>query len=985
MTARHDPLALLEAAAFEGAEVNLRRFLAFLGWVEREVVELQVLDVPRRKASWSQGRQVEPARDFGSYVAHAESLDAMLALIEEAEGWRGDDGERVAGVYFLLNRPAPEVASRSAEPGRWRRMRDGTSDGEILVRRALYIDLDADRPKGISARQEHVARTFERAVDLAKILTRLIPAESLGWGHSGNGAALFVALDALPCGAETDRLVRAALVAIKHLASDVAEFNKDRPRDESRRLVAIDPSVSDRKRLCPAFGSWKRKGGQLADRPHRRTAFLAPEQPHRLSLNGLRALVEGLKAELPAAEARDEVDRMLLDPRAAKAPRAAAPRAGEPRAASSADAPGAGEDGFALANRIPVLDVLGRLGLLEGDRPVCPGCRRSNRPGGMVEVVGNGIKCSSGTCSLLGHPSRPGFRSVVDLVMEAQALRPGEALAWLRGEFPGAGIPAPSRQAPPKAAHPAPQAGAAVPPPPPPVAPPPPAGGPGDRDWESLLSVGKNGLANTLGNAVTILANDPAWRGALSYDVFAAMVRWMRPPPFAPDYAGQHGKPGVEYPQEVTDEDATRIVTWLERAWHLRISDTIASKALETAARNATTHPVREYLRGLTWDGKPRVDTWLQRHFGVPDTQYARWVGRWWLISAVARILHNVSKADHVLIFEGKQGFKKSTALRVLGDPWFCDELPKLDDKDARQQIRGIWICEVAELDALGRTEIAAAKKFFGQTVDRYRPSFGRRAQNFPRQCVFAGTVNEFEYLRDPTGNRRFWPVRPQHRADIAALSAERDQLWAEAVAAFEAGERWYPDTDEEHAACEAEQEQRYQADAWETRIAGWLRRERCARAIGDAVWEDWQPVHVGEVLAGALGLKAERWDRQAQTRAGQVLARLGWVRGQRIMVRGVRVVPWWGPGTPRDMTHGPEGQERLKDAWRQLDADQEDADGLPTCQGGQPHGWHQKPAENMAIANLPTCQPYARVCTRMCAGALCVCTHTRARGFSVS
>lgn len=988
-------LASLEAAAAEGLAPNLARFLAFRGWKEGELVELQALDVGRKKSTWAQGREVVPARQRGAYVAHAFDLATLVKLIEEAEGWRDDEGKAPPAVFCIVNRTVDAVAARYPSTGAWHRMTDGaTGDSDMATRRVLYSDLDADRPKGISARGPHVARTVERAVSLASIFVRYVPPQALALGHSGNGAGLFAALDDLPCGQETDRLVRAVLVACKHLVSDPETFVSDRRRDDDAlQLVAVDLSVSDRKRLCPAFGSWKRKGGDLPDRPHRRTAFLAPEQPHRLSLEELRALALGLRGELATDEARAEFDKALADPKAKAPPkprpstsgassvspgpgseaRRSAPEAsrGAARPAAGAEESDAG-DAFRVANQAcPVTDVLSRLGLLEGDRPVCPGCRRSNRPGGTIEIVRNGLKCSSATCSPKGPPGFPGFYSVVDLVMEAQGLRNGEALTWLRDEFPDVGIPAPRPRRPrpstatssPPADDPA--AGPASPASPasqtgaPPGVPPgvPPDG----ANWESLLSVNKSGLVNTLGNAVTILANDRPWVGVLGYDAFASRVQWRERPPFDGGYAGQHGDEDG-YPREVTDEDATRISVWLERHWHVRVPDGVASKALETVARNQSHHPVRAYLEALPWDGRPRIDTWLIDHFGVPDSPYVRWVSRWWLISAVARIFCPGCQADYVLIFEGEQGMKKSTALRALGEPWFCDELPKLDDKDARQQIRGVWICEVAELDALGKTGIAAAKKFFSQSTDRYRPSFGKRAVDFPRQCVFAGSTNDFEYLQDPTGNRRFWPVRVTKRADLDALRRDRDQLWAEARTAFEAGEKWYPETDEEHAACTFEQEQRFQSDLWEFRIAYWLRQNRCSRAIGDPTWEEWTPVHGGEVLKHAINLKADKWDRQAQTRVGQVLARLGWVRGARTMVQGVRSVPWWGPGTPRAVSHGSEGVERLKTLWQQggpqtLEGDDE----LPTsCQPRAP-GWQQKPAEKWAIANLPTCQPYER------------------------
>src|SRR5581483_7104435 len=184
-----------------------------------------------------------------------------------------------------------------------------------------------------------------------------------------------------------------------------------------------------------------------------------------------------------------------------------------------------------------------------------------------------------------------------------------------------------------------------------------------------------------------------------------------------------------------------------------------AGQAVQTAARDRPIHPVKAYLHALLWDGVQRVDTWLSAYLGAEDTEYARAVGSRWLISAVARIYRPGVKADCCLILEGPQGIKKSTALRTLAGEYFTDELADLGSKDAALQIRGVWIVEISELDSLARSEIASIKAFMSRTADRFRPPFGKRVVECPRQCVFAGTVNHTEYLRDETGARRFWPV----------------------------------------------------------------------------------------------------------------------------------------------------------------------------------------------------------------------------------
>lgn len=408
-----------------------------------------------------------------------------------------------------------------------------------------------------------------------------------------------------------------------------------------------------------------------------------------------------------------------------------------------------------------------------------------------------------------------------------------------------------------------------------------------DGEWTRHLQSGPSGVANSLGNAITVLSNHPKWMAALAFNAFADTVGLRSAPPFALDYAGK----GRTYPDEVGDEDAARAATWLEREYKVRLGASTVAQAIAVAARQQSYHPVREYLEGLVWDGTPRLGSWLHDHLGVAVSAYASNVGTWWAVSAVARIFKPGCKADHVLIFEGDQGLCKSGALGVLGGAWFTDELPDLSDKDARQQLRGVWIVEMPELSTLGRSGIAVAKKFFAQSVDRYRPSYGTKARDYPRQCIFAGSVNEYEYLQDPTGNRRFWPVRVTRRCDLAALRLVRDQLWAEAVHLYGEGHVWWPATEAEEAACSAEQEERYQGDAWEHRISAYL-------STGG------EPVHPGMVLSHALGIKVEKWDRTSQTRVGQALARLGWIRGRRLQIDGERVSPWWPPDTaPSEQT----------------------------------------------------------------------------------
>jgi predicted P-loop ATPase len=168
---------------------------------------------------------------------------------------------------------------------------------------------------------------------------------------------------------------------------------------------------------------------------------------------------------------------------------------------------------------------------------------------------------------------------------------------------------------------------------------------------------------------------------------------------------------------------------------------------------------VRQKLDSLKWDGTSRIGDWLSLYPRVDGNEYTFAVGARWLISAVARIYDPRCKADCALILEGDQGLMKSTALKVLAEPWFTDEIADLGSKDAAMQTRGVWVIEIAELDSMSRADVSKIKGFISRTTDRFRPSYEKRVIESRRQCVFAGSVNHCAYLRDETGGRRFWPV----------------------------------------------------------------------------------------------------------------------------------------------------------------------------------------------------------------------------------
>lgn len=376
-----------------------------------------------------------------------------------------------------------------------------------------------------------------------------------------------------------------------------------------------------------------------------------------------------------------------------------------------------------------------------------------------------------------------------------------------------------------------------------------------DEPWrEQLLFTAKGGMVAHAFNVALILGNDRRWKGVIAYDSFSSKIRKLKTPPYG-------GAPG-----DWSDLDDVRVTLWLADVYGLCVKSATVLEAVNAVAHDNAFHPVRQFLDGLAWDGTPRLEQWLQNHLGVADSEYARRVGKRWMVSAVARVFSPGCKADSVLILEGLQGAGKSTSMAVLGGEWFMDTPFNLGDKDGYQAIRGKWIVELGELDAFNKAESTRAKQFFSASVDTYRESYGRRVLDVPRQCVFVGTTNQDEYLKDDTGNRRYWPVTCT-RVDIEGLRASREQLWAEAVAAYRAGDVWWVERDEAELFA-AEQDKRYQADMWEEPIIHYLMHQH----IGDAVTG-------AHILEKALNIDPSHWGKPEQMRVGKIMHRLKWPR----------------------------------------------------------------------------------------------------------
>lgn len=311
----------------------------------------------------------------------------------------------------------------------------------------------------------------------------------------------------------------------------------------------------------------------------------------------------------------------------------------------------------------------------------------------------------------------------------------------------------------------------------------------GNKKLIASLESNKQGIVSSINNVYLILQNDPNLKGCFAFNELDKKQSIMLDLPWRA--MGHRG-------EAISEDDDACLRGYLEKNFNVSGAGKI-DDAFRHIVMDNSYHPIHEYLSGLMWDKEPRLDTLFVDYLGAEDSAYTRAVTRKSLVAAIARIFQPGVKYDYVPVLVGPQGLGKSAFLSKLGGEWFSDSFTTVKGKEAYEALQGVWIMEIGELAGLRNAEMQTIKHFISKQRDRFRVAFGKRLEEFPRQCVFFGTTNDEEFLSDPTGNRRFWPIMCHqdrvHKNMWTDLSKfQIDQVWAEAICYYRNGEKLYLD-----------------------------------------------------------------------------------------------------------------------------------------------------------------------------------------------
>ncbi|MBO9647378.1 MAG: hypothetical protein J7605_02625 [Variovorax sp.] len=467
----------------------------------------------------------------------------------------------------------------------------------------------------------------------------------------------------------------------------------------------------------------------------------------------------------------------------------------------------------------------------------------------------------------MGDPKQ-GARTPIDLVMEwLPADSPSKALHWLAGLL-GIDITPPKSSRKKNRDENAPAGGGSGG-----AGGPPPGNEPPHDDHaddgrgkvEEMLVRTRGKPMDCRENVLYCMTHDPDLQRLISKNEFTLLLERNAGAPW--------GRPAGEW----DEEDDLMLGEFLLRTYGLSIkSKGTLRDGVMMAARLNKYNPIVDLIRSEVWDQVPRIEQWLVDVFGVDDRPYTRLIGKFFMMGLVRRALQPGCKFDYMLILKGEQGLKKSGVFRELAFPWFTDNAIRVGDKDSMMAQQLAWIVESAELESLNKSESTAIKQHLSAQEDWYRPPYGSQLIRAPRHSVHVGTTNADTFLKDATGDRRFWPLEVK-TVEIEVIRAARAQLLAEALHYLDEGERYWPTKEEERELIFPEQEPFKRSDTWEDMLSEYVNAQH-GEKLGDvARWRvDFFPTV--ELYAKALNIKADRIDGNGQmdARIGNAMRALG-------------------------------------------------------------------------------------------------------------
>lgn len=361
---------------------------------------------------------------------------------------------------------------------------------------------------------------------------------------------------------------------------------------------------------------------------------------------------------------------------------------------------------------------------------------------------------------------------------------------------------------------------------------------------------------NNASNIKKILKRDPYLKNKIWYDEFHfkmfTTINWY----------GENDVPVRPW----VEADEVELMTYVQDDLGMhRCNKQMCKDAIKALATRSIRNEPREWMDSLEWDGTSRVSSFFIECMGSNDSDYSRAISQNFWISMIARVYTPGCKVDNMVILEGKQGARKSSALEILGRDWYVTNSQDVNKNDFKMVLRGRLLVELDELDALSKAEANKIKSVLSTATDAFRAPYAADVADHPRSCIFVGTTNETNYLKDPTGGRRFWPLKITD-INLDAIKAQRDQLFAEAVSLYKDGKTWYevPDSAAE------EQERRRDADAWEDVIYNHLSKTQAAYTT------------VTDICEGALNMDVEKITPMVSNRVGRILRAIGWIRGKK-------------------------------------------------------------------------------------------------------